>query len=261
MGPKGVEVRAIRLEGRVVTHIGERLGPEAESSVQAAVFVGELLRNEVPALSPADGWLEVVAIARRPGVLSKVAIRPRRDVATPLMVGIGADPLARVSQQLDDERLDVVRWQRSASAYIASALGLAEVPPVWLLPGLGHARVLLGEIDVRGIAGWRGLNAILASALTGWRIRLEPVAATSAWSRLHAAMLQRRHVTGTVVRQSERGTRLEILGLYAVLSNGGSSLALEVGQEVEVRITRMNPDESRIFVTDRLTSRRQLPLL
>ena len=48
-----------------------------------------------------------------------------------------------------------------------------------LLPGIGHARVLLGEIDVRGIAGWRDVNVILASALTGWRIRLEPVAATA----------------------------------------------------------------------------------
>jgi N utilization substance protein A len=225
------------------------------------VFVGELLCGEVPALSPADGWLDIVAIARRPGVLSKVAIRPRRDVLPPLMVGIGADHLARVSQQLDGERLEVVQWQRSASAYIAGALGLAEVPPVWLLPGLGHARVLLGEIDIRGIAGWRGLNAILASSLTGWRIRLEPVTATPAWSRLQAAMLARRHVTGSVVGRTVRGPRLDTLGLYAVLTNGEASPELEVGQEVEVRITRMNPDEGRIFVTDRLTTRRQLPLL
>jgi hypothetical protein len=193
-------------------------------------------------------------------VLTKVAIRPRRDVLTPLVVGIGADHLARVSLQLDGERIEVVRWQRSASAYIASALGLAEAPPVALLPGLGHARVLLGEIDVRGIAGWRGVNAILASALTGWRIRVEPVAATRAWARLQAAMLARRHLTGTVVGSTERGPRLEILGLYAVLSNGESS-ELSVGQDVEVRITRMDPDEGRVFVTDRQSARRQLPLL
>jgi hypothetical protein len=129
---------------------------------------------------------------------------------------------------------------------------------VVLLAGIGHARVLLGEIDVRGIAGWRGLNTLLASALTGWRIRLEPVAATAAWRRLHSAMLARRALAATIVGQSERGPRVEILGLYAVLSR---PTELELGQEVDVRITRMEPDEGRIFVSDRLVATGQLPLV
>lgn len=212
------------------------------------------------------GALEIVAIARRPGVLTKVAIRPRPGTLTPLFVGIGADLLAQVSRQLDGERIQVVRWQRSASAYIADALGLGEIPPTLLLPGLGHARVLLGEIDVRGIAGWRGLNTILASALTGWRIRLEPVAATPAWVRLRAAMLARRPVTGTVLGRTERGPRLDVLGLHAVLSGLTSndpqaSQEVEVGQELQVRITRMDADEGRIFASRRLAARAQLPLL
>ncbi|HEY2595461.1 MAG TPA: hypothetical protein VGK33_16335 [Chloroflexota bacterium] len=214
----------------------------------------------MPELQAEGGSLEVVAIARRPGVLTKVAIRPRPGGVTPLFVGVGGDALALVSQQLDGERIQVVRWQRSASAYIADALGLAEIPPMSLLPGFGHARVLLGEIDVRGIAGWRGVNAILASALTGWRIRLEPVAATSAWARLQSAMLARRPVTGSVVGQTERGPRLDILGLYAVLS-GVSSTELDVGREVLVRITRMDADEGRIFASARLATRAQPPLL
>jgi transcription antitermination factor NusA-like protein len=225
------------------------------------VFVGELLRDEVPRLTDPDGELAIVAIARRPGVLSKVAIRSRRAALTPLLVGIGGDHLARVSQQLDGERIQVVRWQRSASAYIADALGLGEVPPVVLLPGLGHARVLLGEIDMRGIAGWRGVNAILASSLTGWRIRLESVAATAAWASLNLAMLARRPVTGRVVRGTEHGIRVEVRGLYAVLSPGRRSSELVPGQEVQVRVTRMDADEGRIFVSDRLTTREQLPLL
>ena len=176
----------------------------------------------------------------------------------PLVYGIGADHLARVSERLDGERIQVVRWQRFASAYIADALGLGEVPPMLLLPGLGHARVLLGDIDVRGIGGWRGLNAILASALTGWRIRLEPVAATAAWSGLRAAMLSRRVVLSMVVGRTERGPRLELNGLYGVLSQASGELA--IGQEIAVRITRMDADEGRIFASDRLhgTVHRQL---
>jgi transcription antitermination factor NusA-like protein len=223
------------------------------------VFVGDLLCEEVPDLACDGGSLDLVAIARRPGVLSKVAVRARPHGPTPIVVGIGADHLARVSQRLDGERIQVVAWQRSARAYIADALGLGEVPPMLLLPAIGHARVLLGEIDVRGIAGWRGLNVVLASALTGWRIRLEPVAGTAAWRRLNAAMLARRPVAAAVVGRSERGLRVEVLGLYAVLS--GARHAQREALELEVRITRMDPDEGRIVVSDRLVTRSQLPLI
>lgn len=219
--------------------------------------MADLLCAEVPALCEPDGGLEIVAIARRPGVLSKIAIRSRTSGWPPRLVSIGADHLARISQQLDGERIQVVRWQRAADAYIADALGLGEVPPTLLLPSLRHARVLLGEIDLRGIAGWRGLNTILASSLTGWRIRLESVASTHAWARLAAAMAARRPVLATVIGMTERGMRVELGGLFATLSR---ATELPAGRELEVRITRMDADEGRIFVSDRLGPRQQLAL-
>jgi transcription antitermination factor NusA-like protein len=227
---------------------------------EAAVFVGDLLTEVVPGLARDSGTLDIVAIARRPGVLSKVAIRARQGAVTPIAVGIGADQVATVRDQLDGELIEIICWQRSASAYIAEALGLGpeQTPPVLLLPGPGHARVLLGEIDVRGLAGWRGLNTLLASALTGWRIRLEPVAATAAWQRLHAAMLGHRSVMGTVVGRTQRGLRVEVHGLYAVLGNPLAEP--EPGQEIELRLTRMDADEGRIFVSDRRVPTRQLAL-
>lgn len=224
---------------------------------EAAVFVADLLCAEVPGLCELDGELEIVAIARRPGVLSKVAIRPRVPELSPRLVGIGADHLARVSQQLDGERIQVVRWQQPADAYIADALGLGEVPPTLLLPWLRHARVRLGEIDLRGIAGWRGLNTILASSLTGWRIRLESVVHTTAWVQLETAMRARRPVLATVVGPTARGLRLEVRGLFAILPRVSD---LAPGQELEVRITRMDADEGRIFASDRLGPRQQLAL-
>lgn len=220
------------------------------------MFVGELLRDAVPGFQADDGGLEIVAIARRPGVLSKVAVRARPGAEA---THIGADDVARVSRQLDGERIDLVSWQPSARHYIADALGLAEVPPMTLLPAIGHARVLLGEIDVRGIAGWRGLNVVLASALTGWRIRLEPLATTLAWCRLEEAMRARRAVQASVVGSTERGLRVELLGLYATLSSVRRNVP--EGQELQVRVTRMDADEGRIFVSDRLGPDGQLSLI
>jgi hypothetical protein len=131
------------------------------------------------------------------------------------------------------------------------------VPPTLLLPGIGHARVLLGDIDLRGIAGWRGLNVLLASAVTGWRIRLESVAATDTWRHLSAAMQARRAVRATAIDQSERGARVDVLGLFATLPGA----VLETGADIAVRITRMDADEGRIVVSDRLAPTGQLALL
>jgi transcription termination/antitermination protein NusA len=223
---------------------------------EAAVYVGDLLSARVPAL--AEGRLDIVAIARRPGVLSKVAVKARFDRPSASGIVVPADAVARVREQLDGERIHIVAWHRSAPVYIANALGMGQVPPVLLLPGLQHARVLLGEIDLRGIAGWRGLNRLLASALTGWRIRLETVAATDAWRRLEAAMRSRRAVQGSIVGRVDRGLRIEVEGLYALFS--GALADEQPGREVTVRVTRMDADEGRIFVSDRLAPSAQLDL-
>ena len=45
-----------------------------------SVLVGDLLMRHVPALARGD--LEIVAIARHQGVLSKVAVRRRRGIRT-----------------------------------------------------------------------------------------------------------------------------------------------------------------------------------
>ena len=168
-----------------------------------SVLVGDLLMRYVPALARGD--LEIVAIARRTGVLSKVAVRRRARVRLParpvsLVVGLGADYVRRVSTDLGGERIHVVQWQGDPSRYIADALGLGYLPPIEVSPSRRLANVLLGDIDVRGARGRQGINLLLASALTGWRIRLREIARSPAWkaSRLHGTS------AGRCPRQSRR---------------------------------------------------------
>jgi hypothetical protein len=212
----------------------------------AAVYLGQLLSDSAPDL-------QIVAIARRPGVLSKVAVRP----AQRLPLTLGADLVARLRAALDGERVEVVAWQRDPRRFIAAALGLAEEPPMVLRPLIQHADVLLGEIDLRGIDGWRGLNRLLASSLTGWGIRLHAIAESPAWQMLATAHAERRPVRATVLGPSARGLRVEVHGLFGVLPHAPS---LAVGDEVEVLVSRLNADEGRIFLSRRLPPSDQLTL-
>jgi hypothetical protein len=193
--------------------------------------------------------LPILGIARRPGVLSKVAIEPGWRVS--------GDDIAFLRDQLDGERVEVITRTVSPERYIADALGLSELPPMVLLPSIQHAHVLLGEIDLLGVRGWRDLNVVLASSLTGWRIRLKPIAATLAWQRLRRAMEAGTLLAATVVGAARRGSRVEVGGLYARLPGP----VLPLGCEVEVRVRRMDADEGRIVVSDRARRRAQPALL
>jgi hypothetical protein len=208
---------------------------------EAAAYLGRLLMDAAPGV-------EIAAIARRPGVVSKVAV---------IGVAPGADVVVRVRAALDGERIEVVRWYPEPRSFIAAALGMAEVAPMVLRPLIAHAQVLVGEIDLRGMNGWRGINRLLASALTGWRIHLEPVAASPAWAVLSAACAERRAVAATVVDVSGRGTRVNVHGLVAHLPRRDR---LPVGQELQVRVTRLDADEGRIWVSRRLGRTGQLSL-
>ena len=104
--------------------------------------------------------LEIVAIARHRGVLSKVAVRRRPGVKlsrcpVTMVVGLGADYVNGVSGQ----RVHLLQCQGDPVHYIA------ESPWSWLrachrTAALQAHGELLGEVDVRGARGGRGINLL-----------------------------------------------------------------------------------------------------
>jgi transcription antitermination factor NusA-like protein len=243
----------------------------------ASVAVGDLLTRHVPALARGD--LQIVAIARRPGVLSKVAVRRRpgvRLVARPvsLVVGLGADYVNRVSAELGGERVHVLQWQGDPARYIAAALGIGYLPSMQLSSGR-RATVMLGAIDVRGARGRQGINLMLASALTDWRIHLREIARAAAWKVLEAALAQSQSVPAIVNARVAKGLAVTIYGLHGLLPIGQivgvrrSTPPREVdtltqrllGTELQVIVLKLDPDEGHIFVAARPLQARQLSLL
>jgi transcription antitermination factor NusA-like protein len=264
--------RALLLPG-VEPAIERPYGARSDESV----IVGDLLMRWVPALARGD--LEIAAIARHRGVLSKVAVRRRRGVklsARPvsLVVGLGADYVNRVSAELGGERLHVLQWQGDPARYIAEALGLGYLPPIEISPSTRLANVLLGDVDVRGVRGRRGINLLLTSALTGWRVRLREIARSPAWKSVESARQQRRSVPAVVQARVPKGLTVSIYGLNGLLPTGQVRgihrntpadqvdvvLRRRLGEEIRVDVLRMDPDTGHIFVSERLPAGRQLPL-
>ena len=240
-------------------------------------MVGELLVRHVPALARGD--LELVAIARQPGVLTKVAVRRRPGVRLErrpisLVLGVGADYVQRVRAELGGEPIHVVQWQGDPRRYIADALGLSSVPPMLLLDASRRTQVLLGEIDYRGVWGRQASNVLLAGVLTGWRIRPKRIATSSAWRALEAARQDGRSATAEVAARVPKGLAIVIHGLHGLLPTGqvrgvrrglptervDALLRQRLGQELQVTVLRLDADAGHIFVSERVPAGRQLTL-
>jgi transcription antitermination factor NusA-like protein len=273
-GPEQNRDGRVRLPEMTGEAVARPYGARSDESV----IVGELLTKFVPALARGD--LEIAAIARRRGVLTKVAVRRRSRVRltgrpVSLVIGLGADYVNRVSAELGGERLHVLQWQGDPTRYIAAALGLGYLPPVQLLPSVRLANVLLGDIDVRGIRGRLGINLLLAAALTGWRIRLREIERSPAWRALDAALIERRSVPATVEARLPQGLAVSIYELPGLLPTGQVRgvrratptdqvdvlLRERLGREIQVNVLRLDADTGHIFVSEREPTGRQLPLL
>ena len=244
----------------------------------AGVLVGELLMQHVP--EPASGELEIVAIARKVGELSKVAVRQRLRVQpatarpVPLVLGRAGERIRPVREALGQERVEIVQWHAEPLRYIADALGLTYLPSAVLYPVRRRADVLLGEIDFPGARGARARNMLLASALTSWQVRVKQISRTRNWHALEAALSDQRPVRAEVVGKAPKGVRVRVYGLNGLLPFGRmrgvkrttpphvveAKVQGLLGEQLEVNVLQLDADRATVIVSEHVSQARQLRL-
>jgi N utilization substance protein A len=135
-------------------------------------FVAKLLELEVPEIE--QGLLEVVRVARAPGVRAKVLMRaldPRIDpVGT--CVGAGGVRIRAVSRELAGEKVDIVRWSEDPSELIKASLAPATVLDVQVEEDTKRALVTVPKAELSLAIGRDGHNVALAAKLTGYDIEV-----------------------------------------------------------------------------------------
>ena len=156
-----IEVRAMGTKVRVVL---SRAHPE---------FVQRLFELEVPEV--AEGIIRVMGIAREPGHRTKVAVDsldPKVDCVG-ACVGVQGSRIKSIVDELNGEKIDIVRWSDMLDSLIANTLKPAEIDSILLEEGKMHAIVLVPEDQLSLAIGKRGQNVRLASKLTGWDIDIQ----------------------------------------------------------------------------------------
>ncbi len=134
------------------------------------LFIRRLFEAEIPEV--ASGAVEIKAIAREPGVRTKVAVAATVSGLDPSGACIGPKGMRHraILSELAGEHVDVVEWSEDLARFVGNALGPAQVIDVQLAPGSRHATVTVPSGQLSLAIGRDGQNARLAAHLTGCRI-------------------------------------------------------------------------------------------
>jgi len=160
---------------------GERLrfyvlGVQAESKTPGIIlsrahpnFVSKLFELEIPEI--ADEIVEIKAIAREPGSRTKIAVFSNVEGVDPVgsCVGQRGTRIMAITNELGQEKLDVIEWAEASEEFIGHALNPAKVKVVEIT-GNREAKVLVAEDQLSLAIGKGGQNVRLAAKLTGWKI-------------------------------------------------------------------------------------------
>jgi N utilization substance protein A len=151
-------------------------GPEIILSRADPQFVIKLFQLEVSEIN--DRTIEVKGIAREPGFRTKLAVYTRDPKVDPVgaCVGLRGQRVKNIVRELNNEKVDIIKWDANVKTYIANALSPAQLKAFELDEVRKRVKITVAEDQLSLAIGKRGQNARLTSKLTGWQIDIEPEA-------------------------------------------------------------------------------------
>jgi transcription termination/antitermination protein NusA len=162
----------IRCYVKEVTENGPH-GPEIILSRADPKFIIKLFQLEVSEVN--DGTIVIKAIAREPGFRTKLAVWTRDDKVDPVgaCVGLRGQRVKNIVRELNNEKVDIIRWDKDITVFLNNALAPAKVKSFAIDEQRRRARVMVTPDQLSLAIGKRGQNARLTSKLTGWQVDIE----------------------------------------------------------------------------------------
>lgn len=147
-------------------------GPQIVVSRGHRNLLRRLFEMEVPEIK--SGTVEIKSIAREGGHRSKVAVHARNPNIDPIgaCVGMRGSRIQNVVNELNGERIDVIKWDPDPGNFVSNALSPAQVLEVEIDKDEHLATVVVPDRMLSLAIGKEGQNARLAAKLTGWRINI-----------------------------------------------------------------------------------------
>lgn len=177
-----------QLVGREVFRMGDRVraflmdvrpearGPQLYLSRSAPGMLIELFKIEVPEIS--EEVIDLKGAARDPGSRAKIAVSTNDGRIDPVgaCVGMRGSRVQAVSNELGNERIDIVLWDDNPAQFVINAMAPAEIESIVVDEDSSSMDVAVEDDNLAQAIGRAGQNVRLASELTGWEINVMSVA-------------------------------------------------------------------------------------
>ncbi len=172
------------LVGREIFRIGDRIrailidirtevrGPQLFLSRACPEMLVELFRIEVPEI--AEEVIELKGAARDPGSRAKIAVKTNDGRIDPVgaCVGMRGARVQAVSNELGNERIDIILWDDNPAQFVINAMAPAEIESIVVDEETGSMDVAVAEDNLAMAIGRGGQNVRLAAELSGWEVNV-----------------------------------------------------------------------------------------
>lgn len=162
---QGDRVRAV-----IVDVKRETRGPQIILSRSQPNFVKRLFELEVPEIY--EGIVEIKSIARDCGERTKIGVYSKDEKVDCVgaCVGMRGSRVKNIVNELQGEKIDIVRYSIDIKEYIQAALSPAEISQIQLDYDGKKANIIVDSDQLSLAIGRHGQNVRLASQLVGWEL-------------------------------------------------------------------------------------------
>jgi len=173
MIPREIVRTGDRMRG-ILQEIDEdgRGGPKMVVSRIDDEFLVELVKLEVPEIG--QELIDIMGAARDPGSRSKIAVRANVPNLDPVgaCVGMRGSRIQTVTNELNNERVDIIPWDDDVARFVINAMQPAEVLSIVIDEDKKSMDIGVDEEMLAQAIGKGGQNVRLASKLTGWTLNV-----------------------------------------------------------------------------------------
>ena len=133
-------------------------------------FLARLFFQEVPEIY--EGIIEIKSVARDPGSRAKICVNSKDSSLDPVgaCVGMRGSRVQTVVNELQGEKIDIIKWTEDLPTLVAESLSPAEIQKVLIDEQNKRIEVILTEENLSKAIGRRGQNVRLASKLINYEI-------------------------------------------------------------------------------------------
>jgi len=187
--PKEEFKQGQRIRAYVVDVRKDVKGPQIILSRTHPNLVKKLFELEVPEIY--EGIVEIKAISRQAGERTKIAVWSKNEKVDSVgaCVGMRGNRVRNIVNEVQGEKIDIVRYNEDIREYIKAALSPAKVAEIKLDKDKLRAEVIVDDDQLSLAIGKHGQNVRLASRLVGWEfnIRTKSMAVKEAAEEKEAA--------------------------------------------------------------------------